>query len=105
MEPIEIFVLTFVFYSDISKMSFNVQDTTAPKAFGGFLLQLAEAAPRLVNKKLSLLVKHIDSESYTMRMAIVEVVGKLVLAKPSTAAAASDDEAAKVCRQIIASPP
>ncbi|KAH9976284.1 hypothetical protein BGW80DRAFT_1292438, partial [Lactifluus volemus] len=43
-----------------------------------FLTQFAEWAPRAVLKQISLLLSHLDSESYPMRMAIVEIIGCLI---------------------------
>ncbi|EMD38787.1 hypothetical protein CERSUDRAFT_133306 [Gelatoporia subvermispora B] len=63
---------------DIAGKSFSAQDSKGPRAFSRFLVRLAELAPRSVLKQISLLLAHLDSESYPMRMALVEVIGCLV---------------------------
>ncbi|KAH9960566.1 hypothetical protein BGW80DRAFT_1550495 [Lactifluus volemus] len=59
---------------EIAAKSFNAQDTKGPRNFSRFLTQFAEWAPRAVLKQISLLLSHLDSESYPMRMAIVEII-------------------------------
>ncbi|KAH9963997.1 non-SMC mitotic condensation complex subunit 1-domain-containing protein [Lactifluus volemus] len=63
---------------EIAAKSFNAQDTKGPRNFSRFLTQFAEWAPRAVLKQISLLLSHLDSESYPMRMAIVEIIGCLI---------------------------
>ncbi|KAI0000131.1 non-SMC mitotic condensation complex subunit 1-domain-containing protein [Russula compacta] len=63
---------------EIAAKSFNAQDTKGPRNFSRFLTQFAEWAPRAVLKQISLLLSHLDSESYPMRMAIVEIIGHLI---------------------------
>ncbi|KAL6299950.1 non-SMC mitotic condensation complex subunit 1-domain-containing protein [Sparassis latifolia] len=63
---------------EIAGKSFNAQDSKGPRAFSRFLIRLAELTPRSVLKQISLLLGHLDSESYPMRMAIVEVIGSLI---------------------------
>ncbi|KAF8888609.1 non-SMC mitotic condensation complex subunit 1-domain-containing protein [Infundibulicybe gibba] len=52
-----------------------------PKAscFAKFLVKFAELAPRSILKQLSLLLGQLDSDSYPMRIAIVEVIGYLIV--------------------------
>ncbi|KAH9858536.1 non-SMC mitotic condensation complex subunit 1-domain-containing protein [Lenzites betulinus] len=63
---------------DIAGKSFSAQDTKGPRAFSRFLVRYAELAPRQLLKQLSLLLAHLDSESYPMRMALVEVIGGII---------------------------
>ncbi|KAI0074195.1 hypothetical protein K474DRAFT_1665696 [Panus rudis PR-1116 ss-1] len=63
---------------EIAGKSFSAQDSKGPRAFSRFLVRLAELAPRAVLKQISLLLSHLDSESYPMRMALVEVIGNLI---------------------------
>ncbi|KAH9957639.1 hypothetical protein BGW80DRAFT_1465730 [Lactifluus volemus] len=63
---------------EIAAKSFNAQDTKGPTNFSRFLTQFAEWAPRAVLKQISLLLSHLGSESYPMRMAIVEIIGCLI---------------------------
>ncbi|KAJ3479305.1 hypothetical protein NLI96_g9147 [Meripilus lineatus] len=63
---------------EIAGKSFNAQDSKGPRAFSRFLVRFSELLPRAVLKQISLLIRHLDSESYPMRMAMVEVVGSLI---------------------------
>ncbi|PCH34948.1 hypothetical protein WOLCODRAFT_155593 [Wolfiporia cocos MD-104 SS10] len=63
---------------EIAAKSFSAQDSKGPRAFSRFLVRFAELSPRSVLKQISLLLSHLDSESYPMRMAIVEVLGCLI---------------------------
>ncbi|KAI0063924.1 hypothetical protein BV25DRAFT_1906937 [Artomyces pyxidatus] len=63
---------------EIAAKSFNAQDTKGPKHFSKFLVKFSEWAPRSVLKQISLLLAHLDSESYPMRMAMVEIIGVLI---------------------------
>ncbi|KAG2142164.1 non-SMC mitotic condensation complex subunit 1-domain-containing protein [Suillus cothurnatus] len=63
---------------EIAGKSFSAQDTKGPRAFSRFLVRFSEESPRSVLKQISLLIGHLDSESYPMRMAIVEVIGSLI---------------------------
>ncbi|KAG2072264.1 hypothetical protein BDR04DRAFT_1134704, partial [Suillus decipiens] len=63
---------------EIAGKSFSAQDTKGPRAFSLFLVRFSEESPRSVHKQISLLIGHLDSESYPMRMAIVEVIGSLI---------------------------
>ncbi|KAH7345411.1 non-SMC mitotic condensation complex subunit 1-domain-containing protein [Rhizoctonia solani] len=70
--------LTEVVLSEVGKKTFNAQDTKTPRSFSKFLLRLTAESPRLVLAQFSLIQNHIDSESYTMRMALVEMIGLLI---------------------------
>ncbi|KAG8732139.1 Condensin complex subunit, partial [Ceratobasidium sp. 414] len=63
---------------EVANKTFNAQDTKTPRSFSKFLVLLTSEAPRLVLKQFSLVSTQIDSESYTMRMGLVEVFGMLV---------------------------
>ncbi|GAA5999124.1 condensin subunit YCS4 [Rhodotorula paludigena] len=63
---------------EIADRQFNAQDTKGPRSFSKFLIRLAETSPRIVLKQIVLLQKHLDSESYPMRNAILEVLGLLI---------------------------
>ncbi|KAG1748403.1 non-SMC mitotic condensation complex subunit 1 [Suillus paluster] len=75
---------------EIAGKSFNAQDTKGPRAFSRFLVRFSEESPRSVLKQISLLIGHLDSESYPMRMAIVEVIGSLIR---ELASSGDEDEA------------
>ncbi|KAI0816821.1 non-SMC mitotic condensation complex subunit 1-domain-containing protein [Trametes gibbosa] len=63
---------------EIAGKTFSAQDTKGPRAFSRFLVRYAELAPRQLLKQLSLLLAHLDSESYPMRMALVEIIGGII---------------------------
>ncbi|KAJ8082013.1 condensin complex non-SMC subunit Cnd1 [Marasmius tenuissimus] len=63
---------------EISNMNFNGQESKQTKSFSKFLSKLAELSPRTVLKQMSLLVNHLDTEAYNIRMAMIEVIGYLI---------------------------
>ncbi|RFU29110.1 hypothetical protein B7463_g7222, partial [Scytalidium lignicola] len=63
---------------EISNKEFNSNDTKGPKSVSSFIVKLSELAPRLVIKQMTMLAKQLDSESYALRCAIIEVCGNLV---------------------------
>ncbi|EUC53540.1 condensin complex subunit 1 [Rhizoctonia solani AG-3 Rhs1AP] len=70
--------LTEVILRELGNKTFNAQDTKTPRSFSKFLLRLTTEVPRLVLTQFPLIQNHIDSESYTMRMALVEIIGLLI---------------------------
>ncbi|KAI9676869.1 MAG: Condensin complex subunit [Caeruleum heppii] len=64
---------------ELSSKEFNSNDTKGPKSVSTFIIKLSELAPRLVIKQMTLLIKQLDSESYTLRCAIIEVCGNLII--------------------------
>ncbi|KAF2157814.1 condensin complex component cnd1 [Myriangium duriaei CBS 260.36] len=63
---------------ELSNKEFNNNDLKGPKSVSTFIAKLSELAPRLVIKQVMLLAKLLDSESYTLRCAIIEVCGNLI---------------------------
>ncbi|KAH8661545.1 condensin-like protein [Tricladium varicosporioides] len=63
---------------EISNKEFNSNDTRGPKSVSSFIVKLSELAPRLVIKQMTMLAKQLDSESYALRCAVIEVCGNLV---------------------------
>ncbi|KAI5460339.1 non-SMC mitotic condensation complex subunit 1 [Mariannaea sp. PMI_226] len=63
---------------EISNKEFNSNDTRGPKSVSAFIAKLSELAPRLVIKQMTMLAKQLDSESYTLRCALIEVCGNMV---------------------------
>ena len=64
--------------SDISGLSFNGNDLKAPRSFSKFIIKLSQLIPSIVLKNIVLLQSHIDSDAYTMRNALIEVIGNLI---------------------------
>ncbi|EQK98175.1 condensin complex component cnd1 [Ophiocordyceps sinensis CO18] len=63
---------------EISNKEFNSNDTRGPKSVSAFVAKLSELAPRLVIKQMTMLAKQLDSESYTLRCALIEVCGNMI---------------------------
>ncbi|KAI5842411.1 armadillo-type protein [Morchella snyderi] len=70
---------------ELSNKEFNSNDTRGPKSVSGFIIKLSELAPRLVIKQMTLLIKLLDSDSYNLRCAVLEVLGNLILDLTRTA--------------------
>lgn len=63
---------------ELSNKEFNSNDTKGPKSVSTFVAKLSELAPRIVIKQMTALAKLMDSDSYTLRCAIIEVCGNLI---------------------------
>ncbi|KAE8375314.1 armadillo-type protein [Aspergillus bertholletiae] len=63
---------------ELGNKEFNSNDTRGPKSVSAFIIKLSELAPRLIIKQMTLLAKQLDSESYTLRCAVIEVCGNLI---------------------------
>ncbi|KAK2461131.1 hypothetical protein APHAL10511_006658 [Amanita phalloides] len=75
------------------------QDSKGPRSIARFLVKYAELSPRSILKQLSLLLNLLDSESWPIRTALIEVVGHLIteLAAPG---ASADQDSGQVQKQI-----
>ncbi|KAK4225679.1 putative condensin complex subunit 1 [Podospora fimiseda] len=63
---------------ELSNKEFNSNDTKGPKSVSTFMVKLSELAPRLVIKQVTLMAKQLDSESHTLRSALIEVFGNML---------------------------
>ena len=63
---------------EISNKEFNSNDTKGPKSVSSFIAKISELAPRIVIKQMTMLAKQLDSESYTLRCALIEVCGNMI---------------------------
>ena len=54
------------------------QDAKLQKPYPRFLIKLSELMPRMVHKQMVTLQRQLDSDSHTMRMAMLEVIGNLI---------------------------
>jgi condensin complex subunit 1 len=70
--------LTEEVLKDISSKEFSATDLKGPKSISTFLTKISELTPHLVIKQMTLLANLLDSESYTLRCALIEVCGNLV---------------------------
>ncbi|CAO3624953.1 unnamed protein product [Cunninghamella blakesleeana] len=57
----------------------DLKDTSNPKTFAAFLLKLTDLSPRTILKNLGVIIQLLDSESYTIRIAIIDILGKLII--------------------------
>ncbi|BCR91698.1 condensin subunit YCS4 [Aspergillus chevalieri] len=64
---------------ELANKEFNSNDTRGPKSVSAFIVKLSELTPRLIIKQMTLLAKQLDSESYTLRCAVIEVCGNLLI--------------------------
>jgi condensin complex subunit 1 len=63
---------------DISGKEFSATDLKGPKSISTFLTKISELTPHFVIKQMTLLANLLDSESYTLRCALIEVCGNLI---------------------------
>ncbi|PKS12326.1 hypothetical protein jhhlp_001626 [Lomentospora prolificans] len=63
---------------ELSNKEFNTNDTRGPKSVSSFIVKLSELSPRIVIKQVTMLAKQLDSESYTLRCALIEVCGNMI---------------------------
>lgn len=63
---------------ELSNKEFSSNDTRGPKSVSTFIIKLSELAPRLVIKQVASLIKQMDSESYTLRCALIEICGNMI---------------------------
>ncbi|PSR82423.1 putative Ycs4 protein [Coniella lustricola] len=64
---------------ELSNKEFNSNDNKGPKSVSTFMIKLSELAPKLVIKQMTMLAKQLDSESYTLRCALIEVCGNMLI--------------------------
>jgi condensin complex subunit 1 len=64
---------------EISAKEFSATDLKGPKSISTFLTKISELTPHLVIKQMTLLANLLDSESYTLRCALIEVCGNLII--------------------------
>ncbi|KAF2876692.1 armadillo-type protein [Massariosphaeria phaeospora] len=63
---------------DLSNKEFSSTDLKGPKSVSTFLTKISDLSPHIVIKQMTLLANLLDSESYTLRCALIEVCGNLV---------------------------
>ncbi|KAK9763414.1 condensin complex non-SMC subunit Cnd1 [Basidiobolus ranarum] len=64
---------------EVSNKDFHSNDKNGPKSFSRFLTKLSELSPKLLLKQMGLLVRQLDSESYVIRCALIEIIGHAIL--------------------------
>lgn len=71
--------LTEEILKEVSSRTFNANDTKGPKLVSAFIIRLSQISPLLLLKQFSMIVKFLDSESFTLRCAIIEATGNVLL--------------------------
>ncbi|RCH82750.1 Condensin complex subunit, partial [Rhizopus stolonifer] len=56
----------------------EVKDSPNPKTFATFLLRMAELSPKIILKNLTVLINQLDSDSYLMRVTLIDILGYLI---------------------------
>ncbi|ORY11793.1 armadillo-type protein [Clohesyomyces aquaticus] len=87
--------LTEEVLSDLSSKEFSSNDLKGPKSISIFLTKISELTPKLVIKRMTQLAHLLDSESWTLRCAIIEVLGNLISMLSKEHDAADSREAAE----------
>lgn len=64
---------------ELSNKEFAANDNKGPKSVSTFVARLSELAPRVVQRQVTYLAKLLESENYTLRCAIIEVCGNLII--------------------------
>ncbi|KAF2108665.1 armadillo-type protein [Lophiotrema nucula] len=64
---------------ELSNKEFNSNDLKGPKSISTFLSKLSELLPQLVIKQMSSLANLLESESYTLRCGMIDVIGNLII--------------------------
>lgn len=84
---------------ELSNRNFNANDTKGPKLISTFTIKLAQLVPSLLMKQMTSLVRLLESESFTLRCAIIESSGNVIfhLAKQQL-----DDEDERIETQLNA---
>ncbi|KAF2012244.1 hypothetical protein BU24DRAFT_443521 [Aaosphaeria arxii CBS 175.79] len=89
--------LTEEVLKDMSMIEFSSNDLKGPKSVSTFLAKVSELTPQLIMKQMTLLANLLDSESYTLRCAMIEVCGNLIaLISKQPDAERSENQAAQI---------
>ncbi|KAG4302606.1 hypothetical protein PCANB_001221 [Pneumocystis canis] len=63
---------------ELSVKEFNSNDSKGPKSISIFLVKLSDMMPRNVLKQMAMIIKILDSDSYTLRCGVIEICGNLI---------------------------
>jgi condensin complex subunit 1 len=63
---------------ELSNREFNSNDTKGPKLVSQFLTRLSQLIPQVLMKQMSVLVKLLDIESFTLRCSVIEATGSII---------------------------
>ncbi|CCK71959.1 condensin subunit YCS4 KNAG_0I01740 [Huiozyma naganishii CBS 8797] len=71
---------------EISSRDFNSKDTTGPRSISIFLIKLSDLSPLIMLRQMSLLLSLLNNSSMTLRSAIVEACGNIIVKLSSDSA-------------------
>jgi condensin complex subunit 1 len=63
---------------DVSSKEFSTTDQRGPKSISIFLTKISDLLPQIVIKQMASLANLLDGESYTLRCAMIDVLGNLI---------------------------
>jgi condensin complex subunit 1 len=64
---------------ELSSKEYSESDTKGPKSVSTFVARLSELAPKVVQRQVTYLARLLESNNYTLRCAIIEVCGNLII--------------------------
>lgn len=85
---------------ELSHMEFSSNDTTGSRAISEFLTKLSELSPRLILKQMSYTAQLLDNSNQTLRCAVVETCGNIVVDILKAGSNADDEHAANATLQV-----
>ncbi|KAJ4346575.1 condensin complex non-SMC subunit Cnd1 [Didymosphaeria variabile] len=71
--------LTEEVLKEISDKEFSSTDRKGPTSVSAFLIRIAELLPEVVMKQMASLAKLVENESHTLRMAMIDVCGQMII--------------------------
>lgn len=73
------FQLTEDVLREVSNKEFNSNDNNGPKQISLFIVKVSELIPRILLKQMTLVSQLLNNNSYTLRCAIVEACGNIII--------------------------
>ncbi|ONH67307.1 Condensin complex subunit 1 [Cyberlindnera fabianii] len=64
---------------EVSNKEFNPNDNNGPKQISLFIVKVSELVPRVLLKQMTLVSQLLNNSSYTLRCAVVEACGNIIL--------------------------
>lgn len=93
-EQYDHFQITEGMIKELSMRQFNSNDSKAPKVIATYLITISQLAPSLLMKNLSRVIKLLESESFTIRCAVIESAGNVLVHEANQGLDEGDSERA-----------
>lgn len=93
-EQYDHFQITEGMIKELSMKQFNSNDSKAPKVIATYLITISQLAPSLLMKNLSRVIKLLESESFTIRCAVIESAGNVLIHEANQGLDEGDSERA-----------